>query len=119
MGKAENKNTKRQRSTGLYLACGILILTALSIFNLSLYYLGGRSQKKERVLGLTSPVDQEVSYWQGLLDFNPEYLEGWLELAKIEVSKGNYSEAKEFILKAENIDPNSGKVKKVRESLGL
>ena len=48
---------------------------------------------------------------------NPTYLDGWIELANIELKLGNLEEAKLSLDKAKAIGPNSSKVKALEDAL--
>ena len=115
MGKEEEGSVKNKHLKTVYILCATIILVALSLFNLSLYFTKGKPERNKKVLGTEIVVYREIYYWKGLLEANPQYLEGWLELAKIEYSIGNYEEAKNAVSKASEIDPNSEELKKVRK----
>ena len=49
---------------------------------------------------------QEVSYLKKALAINPLFSDGWLELAKVEVDRANYTAAKKYLSNAFFIDEN-------------
>jgi tetratricopeptide (TPR) repeat protein len=119
MGQIKQKKTDLNKTKFLYLLCAVAVLSALSFFNIALYFTNGKPKINTRVLGTTNAGVTEIYYWKGLLDANPEYLEGWIELAKIEYKLGNSEEAKRAIDKAFDINPNSEELNKLRDSVNL
>ncbi len=76
----------------------------------------------QKVLGEKTditPLLNEKAYWQDLVNKNPTYVDGYLQLAKVDVEEGNKSEALEFIKTALQLDPNSTKILQVQNELGL
>lgn len=89
----------------------MLSLGVLSAINIRLFF------SQPSILGAeTSPVDQKLidlqtrrDYWQNLLLENPQYFDGWLELAKIYSELGDTENSLAVLAKARQIDPNSAK----------
>ncbi len=91
----------------------LLILTSINIESFI---------SKQKVLGATidtTPLQNEKSYWQNMIATNPSYIDGYLEVAKVDVELGNKIEAQSFINKALILDPNSSKIPEVETVLGL
>lgn len=91
----------------------LLIITSINI---------NKFINNQKVLGASidvSPLQNEKAYWQNIITKNPSYLDGYLELAKVDVELGNKLEAKSYIDKAEALNPNSTKVTSVQLELGL
>jgi tetratricopeptide (TPR) repeat protein len=91
----------------------LLIITGVNINN----YLNS-----QKVLGASvdiSPLQNEKVYWQNIVNANPTFVDGYLQLAKVEVELGNTNEATNFIAKALSLDPNSSKITSVQKELGL
>lgn len=64
-------------------------------------------------------LEKEKAYWINYLKENPNYIDGWLELTKIEYEMGNIPQATRSLEKAKNINPNLLKVKNTEMELGL
>lgn len=76
----------------------------------------------KKVLGAsidTSPIQKERAYWREVVTDNPTYVDGYLQLAKVDVELGNKNEATDFIEKALSLDPNSSKITEAQRTLGL
>jgi tetratricopeptide (TPR) repeat protein len=98
-----------------YCLATILLLTLISI-NIN------KAITRQKVLGTSinaSPLQNEKSYWQKMVSDNPTYIDGYLELAKVDVELGNINEARSYIEKALSLDPNSPKITEVQKALGL
>lgn len=101
------------------LIISIDLLLLLTIFNLY-YYL-----KPQKVLGVSTLSAKETelasrkAYWEDLLSQSPTYLDGWLELAKIELVEGDKVKATEYLNKARDINPNSEKIKRIENYSNL
>ncbi|KKR00092.1 MAG: hypothetical protein UT24_C0017G0018 [Candidatus Woesebacteria bacterium GW2011_GWB1_39_12] len=113
--KMKNKSKTKISLSSLYVLCVILILIALSIFNLAFYLF----KENREVLGTTTETSNEIGFWYDFLANNPTYKDGWLELARLEYDEGNLASAKESLEQAEKIDPNSEELLLMREKLGL
>ncbi|SRR5260221_781014 len=91
----------------------LLIVTSINI---------NRFLQSRKVLGTSidvSPLQNEKIYWQGIVEKNPTYVDGYLELAKVDVELGNKNEAINSIEKALTLNPNSAKITEVQKQLGL
>ncbi len=92
-----------------------------SIINL-LNYL---ARDEESVLGVRIEIETKTSleqgkiFWENFLVENPSYLQGWLELAKIEVQLENFDAARSAFSKAKTINPNSELIKNAESVLGI
>lgn len=101
--------------------CATVLLLILSAVNVA------RTASDSRVLGThseTGPLEEgqlsgEISFWHDFLQQTPSYVDGWLELATLQIQSGNKSEAMAALEKAKEIDPNSEKLKTIEESLPL
>lgn len=114
--KTPKKKSLKKEAAFLCSCCAAVLVFALATFNTSSFLypntvLGAKTQN----LG---PEDQGV-YWQNLLNQYPNYIEGWIELSKIEFKAGNRTEAIKDLTKAKDIDPNSSEIKDLEKSLGL
>jgi len=120
---AEHKKTKKvslkKHLIFLCSCCAVILLLFIAGFNFENYL------KKERVLGLESQkniyeqklLKEQKTYWEDFLAENPTYLDGWIELASINLKLGEKEEAKASLEKAKIISPNSSKIKGLEESL--
>jgi len=71
------------------------------------------------VLAATENVDEEILFWQNISDINPTYLDAFLELSLLAAKKGNIRLVRQYLFRAQSINPNSYRLIKVRKSLGL
>lgn len=119
----EKRTNKKEKSkvVGILFFCAVLIVTALSVFNIALF----SSSNQKGVLGLKTVLNsnqvllQERLFWEAFLINNPTYFSGWIELVKIEVQLENIESAKNALQKARFINPNSDEIKKLGKLLGL
>ena len=98
---------------GLYLFVCISILM-LATLN---FVIGFFQEHKPRVLGTEDFTQRKIDFWQNFLVIYPTYEAGWIEIAKIEIQKQNYTEALWALSKAKEINPNSEKVKNLESEL--
>jgi len=120
---AERKKAKRgslkKQLIFLCSCCAVVLLLFVAGFNLESFLAD------KRVLGLKTQnrideqqlLKEQKLYWEEFLAENPTYLDGWIELANIELKLGNLEEAKLSLDKAKAIGPNSSKVKALEDAL--
>lgn len=114
--KAPKKKSLKKEIVLLCSCCTAVLVFSLSTFNTSFFLY------PNKVLGASSKnvkAEEEKSYWQELLSQYPNYIEGWIELAKVELKSGNHPAAIYALNKAKEIDPNSQEIKELESSLGL
>jgi cytochrome c-type biogenesis protein CcmH/NrfG len=107
------------KSEVLYLCscCAVVVVALLATANMNSYI------KTNNVLGAGSKIPDETpqmlinqkEYWNGFLNEHPTYVDGWIELTRINLEQGNYEKAKEAYQKALFISPNSPKVVPYKE----
>lgn len=88
----------------------ILFLTTIGVFFiLTLTWINITSPRAKtiRVLGVETSPDTERLYWENIVEKNPTYRDGFIELAKIETERGNTVASEKLLEKAKLIDPNS------------
>lgn len=122
-----NKKTKKPLSkrgyetSSRFLFLITLLITAIILF-LSLVNFFPRNEKlsaKSVLAAKTQGLTQSKIYWETFLQENPDYLDGWLEVAKIYSEIGYISGAIQALDAAKNIDPNSKKIIKTKALLGI
>ena len=113
--KKRSAKTPNQKSI-LVVICLIIIILSLTVFNIS-YLHSIKSENK--VLGVQIDAYKEIEDWTNFMNTHPNYLEGWIELTKIEYNLGDFNSAKQYISKARLIDPNSEDVKTLEDQLRL
>lgn len=115
MIKSKLKNIKvSHKKTLIIYYCLILILAALSIFNLSFYI-----NIKPKVLYIeNNDLNYHLSFWGSFLKIHPDYFEGWVELSKLEIKGGRRDEALSAYTKALKINPNSASTNAIENILG-
>ncbi len=75
-----------------------------------------------KVLGATvdnEKILDEKTYWLEVVKDNPTYIDGYLELAKVDVELDLREEAKSYIQMAYSLQPNSEKINEVKALLGF
>ena len=91
----------------------LTISFALTVFTLITFNLQNISGAK-RVLGASTiasqNLEEEKIFWENFLEENPNYLDGWIELAVLEEEQGNGEKASGYYLRAKELDPNSEKL---------
>ena len=125
MVKSANQ-TKRVKKTSfkkqlifLCSCCAVVLLLFVAGANLENFL------DSKRVLGLKTQnqkyeqqlLKEQKLYWENFLAKNPTYLDGWIELANIELALGNPEEAQLSLEQAKTISPNSSSVKALQEVL--
>ena len=107
------KESKKGRVSGASLLTfcliSILILT-FSIFNLKTFFL-----PKKVTQDINIYFDQE-KFWISVVGRYPDYIDGWLELAKINLKLNDLDEARKAFEKALAINPNSEKIAELGRS---
>jgi len=94
-------------------SCLIIVIITLTLFNIS-YYLFS----KPKILYVKKDLtNSEISFWQTFLASHPSYLEGWVELAKLNIVKGDKIGAEIAYQKAIKIDPNSVEIQGLKDSI--
>ena len=107
------KESKKSRVSGASLLTfcliSILILT-FSIFNLKTFFL-----PKKVTQDINIYFDQE-KFWISVVGRYPDYIDGWLELAKLNFKLNDLDEARKAFEKALAINPNSEKIAELGRS---
>ena len=100
-----------------YFYClAIIALLTLTSINLNKFI------QNQKVLGASVDVtslQNEKAYWQKLVSDNPTFVDGYLQIAKVDVELGNQNEARNYLQKAKDLNPNSTKIIEVQQELGL
>ncbi len=120
---AEHKKAKKasfkKQLIFLCSCCAVVFLLFVAGFNFE-HFLASK-----RVLGIETQnqryeqelLKEQKLYWEEFLAKNPTYLDGWIELANVNLKLGEKEEAKLSLEKAKTISPNSSKIKDLEESL--
>ncbi len=122
MPKTKRKATSKEKSFSfnrkqIFLVVAVAILLSLSFAGL---FAKKPFIQKENVLGTENDhFLQSKIYWEGFLQENPLYIDGWLELAIIYHEVGYVGGSQKALDAANNIDPNSQKVASTKKLLGL
>ncbi|HWA52285.1 MAG TPA: hypothetical protein VG895_04480 [Patescibacteria group bacterium] len=94
----------------------IIVLLLVAGFNINNFL------NDQKVLGASvdvTPLQNEKNYWENLIHQNPSYVDGYLQIAKVDVEMSNKKEAYLYIQKALELDPNSTKIPEVIKALSL
>ncbi len=96
--------------------CATLFVLLIAGYNFKAYL------NVQKVLGTETATEssnyEEKVFWLNFLKANPRYLDGWIELTKIDIANGDVQGAKENLKKAFEINPNSEKLKSLEDFLG-
>jgi cytochrome c-type biogenesis protein CcmH/NrfG len=113
---AEPKKTKKgsfkKQLVFLCSCCAIVLLLFIAGSNLENFLAS------KRVLGIETQnqiyeqelLKEQKIYWKEFLAENPTYLDGWIELVRINISLGDSDAARIARQKAKEINPNSEKL---------
>ena len=102
MPKKSKKQSKKEINFLIILLAAVLIIL-LTLLNLQI--LSKNKAEEKDVLGATAESEQKT-FWVNLLNNEPEYLPGWVELARLQKENGNLNGYNESLNKALEIDPN-------------
>lgn len=114
--KKKNKVNYKEYFIHYFFCLLVILLLVLTGVNIDKFL------NNQKVLGTsvdTTSIQEEKLYWQKIVSDNPTYIDGYLELAKVEVQLGNIQEAQNFINQALQINPNSQRIPEVKKQLGL
>lgn len=111
----------------LSLWASIFLILALSLFNVanSNEFLFIPAKEKRVLATETESINQEgklleeKKYWESLFLLHPTYFEGWIEMARIEFSLGNINNFFQALEMARELNPNSEKLKNLKEVIDL
>jgi hypothetical protein len=84
--------------TGYLVSISALLL--LSISNIIVFYKNQKPEVKE-------DPDLVLTFWQNFSQQNPTYKDAYIEIAREESKRGNLLKAKEALMIAKSLDPNS------------
>lgn len=103
--------------------CAYLVVATLLLFSGLNFETFKQNQK---VLGVETektneePIFQtDENFWTDFLIQNPNYFEGWIELAKLDIDSGKTDLAIYSYTKAKQLNPNSPKIKELEGLLRL
>jgi cytochrome c-type biogenesis protein CcmH/NrfG len=116
--KTKTKLRKKIKSNLFYyyVVCVLVALISLTFFNLSVYLSPAKTQV---ILGSQATTDNysgQLIYWESILSENPDYIEGWIELAKMKSTKGDTIGAQQAIDMARKIDPNRDRLEEISKN---
>lgn len=97
--------------------CSLILLLFLSSFNLNSFLVSKKVLGASVEASQNEELQRQKTYWENFLSGNPTYLDGWLELAQIELKLGDLGYALGALNTAKAINPNSEKVKEVEKNL--
>lgn len=75
-----------ERVISVFIFVSILFILLLTSINIEKYF------QPKRVLGVETKVENNTEFWESLLERNPNYIPGWVELGRKD--------------KVQSIDPN-------------
>ena len=111
------KHFKLTKSRKNILKIASLVTYTLTILIISFLNLADYITPK-KVLGAQIDMNTEKlnelrtseKFWESFLNQNPTYLDGWIELTRIETEIGNRDKAETALIKARHINPNLEKL---------
>ncbi|MEK7112184.1 MAG: hypothetical protein AAB875_02550 [Patescibacteria group bacterium] len=117
-GKKSKKIKLKKQFVFLCSCCAVILILLISAFNFENFLTN------QKVLGAQSGTsEQELLrgqkiFWEEFVAENPTYLDGWIEITEINLKLGDTEAAKFSLKRAEEINPNSTKVKELRTLVG-
>jgi len=111
-----SKNISKLKNSSFFLfisTLAVLILT-LSFLNLKTFFA---DQEESWVLSAEKEVFDDEEYWSNFFKINSSYFPGYIELTQIQISKKEFTQASETLLKAKDLNPNSPLILKLEQSL--
>lgn len=97
------KNT----APGPTLIIALVIILLLTLATINILGFIKKTSDLYSVASVEARSDHEVLYWEGLVLQNPNYIEGWIELAKVKNNSGDLDGGLAALESATKIDPNS------------
>lgn len=113
----KNKKTIKRREALLFISA-ISTVLILSVVNLITAF-NSHHHNPQTVIVETDYNQEVIENWKKILQENPNYLPGWLELAKLEIQNKNLHNAFVATNKALEINPNSDEVKKIIKDFNI
>lgn len=105
---AQKKITKNNNIGINFLGAALGLAVVLLLSAANIMQVGDRPKV---IIRADNENEERLAFWKELIKKNPGYYDGYIELAKQEVMMGNEKEAREILAKAEEIFPNSEKIK--------
>lgn len=99
-------------------SCAVILILVISAFNFENFLTNQRVLGAQSFLNEKELLVEQKTFWEGFVSDNPTYMDGWMELADINIKLGDLEGAKLSLNKAEEINPNSTKVKELQEVIG-
>lgn len=96
----------------------LLIVFVLTTASLSILNIYNFLSKQPEVI-ITDTLDEKISYWQGFVNENPTYRDGYLVLSKLYFKKNNLPIAQNLARRAYYLDPLSSEVINTGRVLGI
>ncbi|MBU0998002.1 hypothetical protein KJ570_00445 [Patescibacteria group bacterium] len=95
----------------------ILVILFLTAINLNV------SSKESKVLGAEiediNLTNEKISYLENLINENPLYFNGYLELITLNIQESDFDKATEYFNIAKSINPNSQIIKSFGKTLNI
>lgn len=110
--KKESKVSELNLLFNIIVPFGVILLLMLATNNLHIYL------NRQDVLGSSVEIQEaqpEIAFWEVFLQNNDQYYVGWLELAQLYMNEGKIDEAQMALYKAEEINPNSIEVMRLKK----
>ena len=118
--KNSSKKSNIKKQVILFCSCcavGLVLL--ITGFNLNSFF------DDRRVLGSKTQIEENASvklaadkeFWNNFLQENPDYFEGWIELAGLYAQSEEFDLARLALDKAKQINPNSKETGNLEEQL--
>ncbi len=112
----KKSNKKIYNSSNFALFAFTLFVFAICSFNLKTYLT---PKETPTVLAATSTYQEELRFLTDLVFEHPDYIDGWIELARLDHKHQNPERVQVWIAKAESINPNSPKLIELKKELGI
>lgn len=91
-------------------ALGVILILILAGANIANF----NDQRQTKVLGIQDNFEsekiKELIFWEEFLSKNPDYRDGWIEIARLSYELGDKDYSVGALKTAKGIDPNSEKI---------
>lgn len=125
MAKAAQKKSSSKKSNIkkqfilLCSCCAVGLVLLIAGFNLDSFFDG------RRILGSKTQMEEDASvkltadkeFWNKFLQENPNYFEGWIELAGLYIESEEFDLARLALERAKQINPNTRLIRNLEEKL--
>lgn len=105
--KTKPPRKPKSKTSFIYIAFVLVVIATLAFFNLTIHFSPIETQAVLSSQTNTNNKEAHLIYWEKIVSENPQYIDGWIELAKIRLERGDILGTLQALDTARKIDPNS------------